>query len=156
MAKLRDITADRNKEVQGVWLPVGEGFDVKVARMPNPKFNARLQELGRPYRSQLRRGQYDAATVEKLTTEAMAETVLLDWRGLEDDDGNPIPYSQQKAKELLSDNSSFAEIVQELASDYSNFQYDLEESKDNLGKSGNGGTNGATSPSSSNSDTTQD
>ena len=40
---------------------------------------------------------------ERTTKEAIAHTIVLGWRNLEDDNGNSIPYSPEKALEFLKD-----------------------------------------------------
>lgn len=43
------------------------------------------------------------AEMDRIMTALLRETCLLDWGGLEGDDGAAIPYSKDKANELLSD-----------------------------------------------------
>ena len=41
--------------------------------------------------------------MEEISIEAMAHHVLLGWKDIEDDDGNPLEYSPETALELLRD-----------------------------------------------------
>lgn len=43
----------------------------------------------------------DAA--ERVVIECVVETILLDWRGVEDDVGNPVAFNKDQARALLSD-----------------------------------------------------
>lgn len=53
--------------------------------------------------SKRKNGAVDPLERDRITGEAMVEHVLRDWRGLEDDSGNPIPYSKDQAKIFLTD-----------------------------------------------------
>lgn len=92
--------SDLDAEVEGVWVELGDGAEVRVARLNNARHNKVLDRLRRPYRNH--RNIPDDVN-EKIATQAMAEAILLDWKGIEDRDGNPISYSTEKAIELLSD-----------------------------------------------------
>lgn len=66
-------------------------------------FDGAFQELLRPYFELLRKGELPEATRAKLMGEAHAKTVLRGWANLEEDDGTPLPWSEAKAAELMSD-----------------------------------------------------
>lgn len=123
--RLSAFKTDSAKETAGVWFPVGAGLEVLVARMRNAKHRERLRELMRPHLQRVRRGQMDLALVEKLNTQAMGETVLLDWKNLQDDDDKPIPYSKEKAVEILGKVLEFADMVSEFASDIENYREEV-------------------------------
>ena len=46
------------------------------------------------------RGRIDQKEQDRITSECLYQTCLLDWGGLEDDDGKPIPYSKDIAHEI--------------------------------------------------------
>lgn len=46
-------------------------------------------------------GRIDPKEIERITAECLLQTVLLDWDGLERN-GEPVPYSQDLARELLT------------------------------------------------------
>jgi hypothetical protein len=52
------------------------------------------------------------AEVAEIQLQAHAATVLVGWRGLQDDNGNPLPYSRERALELLRGNYRFYRWVQ--------------------------------------------
>lgn len=94
-----------NAEIEGVWVPFAAGIEFRVARYNNPAYIMRLAALRKPYWRELQRNP----TPELMTREAdtltkcVAETLLVDWKGVTDDDGNAVPYSKAKALEFLSD-----------------------------------------------------
>jgi hypothetical protein len=59
----------------------------------------------------------------------LAKAVLLDWKGLIDDDGKEIPYSMDVALELLTNPEyrRFREFVNIAADDEAHFQDEIDE-----------------------------
>lgn len=70
---------------------VGSGFDVT------------FQNLLQPYYDLLRKGELPEAKRAALNGEAHAKTILRGWANLENEDGTPLPWSEAKAAELMSD-----------------------------------------------------
>jgi hypothetical protein len=46
------------------------------------------------------RGMIDAKDQDAITSECLFQYGLLDWDGFEDDEGKPIPYSKELAREI--------------------------------------------------------
>lgn len=97
MGSIEAFASDRTREIDGVWVTVEHGVRLRVARMNNPKYLARLRELMRPHQAELRLGRTryvvdgkeapprDTASdelLEKLSIQAMARTILLGWENL--------------------------------------------------------------------------
>ncbi len=103
MAKLSAIRTDTGKENDGVWIPFELGIELKIARWNNPKFKA-LQDTLTDRRKVLLDKVFlpeeAALDVEK---EAVAQTILLDWRNVEGEDGQPLAYSAEAAVKLFKD-----------------------------------------------------
>jgi hypothetical protein len=128
--KLGDLRMKLSKYAQnltaakdGVEIDLGEGLFIRVARSNNEKYNDYLKKALKPYERQLRMKQLPDATFEKIYNQAIAETVILGWKGLEDADGKDIPYSKEKVVELLADPvySDFKELLLGLASEQAVF-----------------------------------
>lgn len=109
MARLSKLRVDTNKVVNGVWVKYREDIEFLVARNPNPKFNAKLDELFYPHLASIRAKTFDSKLDEALTLEAVCEFILLDWKGLEDDNDKPIKYSKEKAMEIMG-NEEYQDI----------------------------------------------
>jgi len=112
--RISAFITDQRKENEGVWVPLGAGAQVLVARVGNEKYKQSFLRHSKPHRTQLRTGNLEEDAAQKLLNKVMAETVLLDWKGLEDDDGNDILYSTEKAEELLAI-KDFRETIEEIA-----------------------------------------
>jgi hypothetical protein len=100
--KISQFKTNTQKEVDGVWVDLGQGARIKVARLGNPKYKAYFSKATKPYRHQLRAGTLSDEVAERILAECMAETVLLGWEGLEDESGNAIEYNTENAVEVLS------------------------------------------------------
>lgn len=127
MAKISRFATDPNKELTGVWLPMGGGIEVLVARLGNPEFNAFVTRTGKALGPGVRSGNVDPKDAEDLTKRAVAKHVLLGWKNLEDDDDQPIPFSSEKALEIFNEFPEFFRSVMNLASDVDNFRRDVVE-----------------------------
>ena len=72
------------------------------------EINNRLQELKREEREDERKvllGAKELTDEQRIDVqkEVAAQTILVDWKGVEDDDGQPIPYSSDTALEWFRD-----------------------------------------------------
>jgi hypothetical protein len=147
--KIGHFTTDARLEQDGVWVDVAQGLRLKVARLSNPRFLAFSRKISKPHQRQLRLGILDDATIRNLAALAMSRHILLDWEGLEDDRGQPIPYSADKAHELLKTVPDFYRLIEELAADADLFkQQETEELKGNLPAVSSGSSPGDSTKSS--------
>ncbi len=109
--KLSQIRLAGRREVQGEWRELTKGLRFKIAAGVNAEFERCLRELDPVLMREVARVQAAgealsedlSARFSELDTRAIARTVLLDWDGLEEEDGTPIPYSVEKAEEILLD-----------------------------------------------------
>ncbi len=105
------FATDRQAEQDGVWVALGDGARVKVARFNNPRHRAVLDRLRRPYRSLIMSGRdLPDDVAETMTVEATADAILLDWDGISEN-GAPLPFSRETARRLLSELPDFRDAV---------------------------------------------
>ena len=107
---LLDFYTDGPKSREGVWVAVPGGAELKIRRMDNPDYKAFVQRV-RAERG--RRIASDEETREVLR-EAVAATILLDWRGVEFD-GEPVDYSAEYAIRAFEALPAFLDQVVNLA-----------------------------------------
>lgn len=110
----RKFAWDTEATEQGVWRSVFDGAaELKIARFNNPKHNALLRRLREENDELLKDDSTDEAQAKLLEISglALAETVLVDWRGILDEDGNELPYSKEAAYDLLKNYEEFADLV---------------------------------------------
>lgn len=127
--KLSTIKKDVNAAEQGVWVNGVLGdLDVKVASAGNRKYIESLRNALKPYQRNLK--NIDDEVFAEIQNKCVAKHVLLDWRNLQDDAGNDIPYSYEKAFELLNDpeNEEFRKLVISLSEEAEVFRKEALES----------------------------
>lgn len=108
-------------ENEGVWVPMGDGCQVKIARAGNKENRELIKRLVAPHKVALRNNRLPEDTLDTLTIEAMATTILLDWKGMEED-GKPVPYTKENAVRLLTDYKDFRDQVSASSTEMALFQ----------------------------------
>lgn len=101
MDVLKQFGTDEQKEVQGVWHPMGDGR-VLVARSGNRKY---AKAISKAYQQNQHLLQVETDEADKLgddiVIDVMARTILLGWENLSLG-GERLEYSVDNAKRLLS------------------------------------------------------
>lgn len=110
MGFLNKYKTDKTAELEGVWVEVDTGVEMRIARLNNDKARDMRRRLEKPYRS-------FATIPEKVSEEIMrkvvANAVLVDWKGVTGEDGKIIPYSPETAEKLLTD---YPDLLNDVAS----------------------------------------
>lgn len=105
--KLKDLKVNPELVNKGEWignLPELEDLEVHVRGLGNPDYRrVQAQKIRQLPRSKRVGGMISDEDNERIMTECLHETCLLGWRNLLGDDDKPLPYTKEKAKELLFD-----------------------------------------------------
>ncbi len=109
----------------GKWLVTKQGFDVKVAKLNNPNFRIEVVKLQKPHLPLLRSAVDSSELENEITVEAMAKTILKDWKA--EDNGVDVPYTWELGKQYMLASDDFKEDVSVLAVDRTNFKEDIAE-----------------------------
>lgn len=117
---------NENLERDGVWIDMGDGASVKVARSGNRENRAVVKRLLAPHKVALRNDKLSDDVIEKVTIEAMADTILIDWKGISED-GKAVPYTRDNAIRLLTDYKDFRDQVSAFSTELALFQDRQEE-----------------------------
>ena len=117
---------DTKKEQEGVVHDMGEGLKMRIARIGNPNYQKKFQTLSRPHRRALKRGTLADDVAEQLLVQCLAETIVLDWEGLEEG-GKEIPYSLENAIRILTDYPELRSYVNDIANELEGYQAEEEE-----------------------------
>lgn len=96
---LSKYKTDKVAEVSGVWVEVDEGVEWRIARLNNEKARELRRSLEKPYASF---SKIPDNVSEGILRKVVARAVLLDWKGVTDEAGAAVPYSAEKAEELLT------------------------------------------------------
>lgn len=110
----KTFSADSTLEVEGRWAKISRDADVLVARSGNERFVRKMKDLTKKHSFDFAdESEENAKLLDELMVEAMAETVLLGWRGMTRD-GEPYTYNRQNAIEALRV-KDFRKKISELA-----------------------------------------
>lgn len=106
--KISSIKTDPAKVETGIWvtdIPDFEGVRLKVRPTSNPDFRQLYSQLVEATPRHLKRGGQvkDYDTKVAISARCLADTVLLDWEGFEDDTGKTLKYTPELAKAWMLD-----------------------------------------------------
>ncbi len=105
--RLADMKVDSNAIENGVWIgniPDMGSLRLKVRGVGNAAHQAEQTKLyAATPRSEKTGGRLSPAASDRIMAHCLAKATLLDWEGIEGDDGQPLPYSPETALTLLSD-----------------------------------------------------
>ena len=101
---------DQNLETAGIVLNYGqnakgENIDIRIARAggSNSKFSKVAEQVLKPFRRQISNESMDPAKLDELFRVIYARSVVLGWTGVEDEDGNPLPFNEANVVKLFND-----------------------------------------------------
>ena len=110
MSLYTQFETDREIEKTGIVLDYGfnskkQPIQIRMARAggANERYSKLLELRTKPYRRQIQNETLENAVAEKITKEVYAQTVVLGWTGVEDRDGNEMPFTQENCVKLFTD-----------------------------------------------------
>lgn len=112
---------DAAAEKEGIWYDLGNGAQIKVARLGNENNKRVSKRISAPYKFQIQRGTLSDDVQLKLSIAAIAESILIDWKGLIYE-GVAIDYSIDNATKLLTELKDFRDQVMVVANDLQQYQ----------------------------------
>lgn len=134
MPKLKKMQVDPETRETGAWVDLFEDesgmFRVRVRPSSTPGFVAFLQKQAKRSQAVLnqnKRFEADAHELmrrEPVIREAVIRHLLAGWEGLQDEEGNEIPFSTETALELLNnaDSQPLVDAIATAAADSANFR----------------------------------
>lgn len=122
MSLYKQFKTDSNVERTGIVLQYGvnsqgKPIEIRVARAggSNDAYVKRMEARAKPFRRQIQNETIERAVLLGLVREVFAETVVLGWEGVEDANGNALPFSRENAIKLFTDLPDLFDDVQEQA-----------------------------------------
>ena len=131
---------DEKKADAGVWIDIADGISIKIAKLGTVKYQEALMRYTRRHQAIIRLNRLDPKMMADITANTLADSILLDWKGVIIDD-IPIDYNRDNAYKMLKEYPDFRTLVENNANDASNFQddaIDLEVDTKNLPITSNG------------------
>lgn len=121
------------ESVEGKWFTF-DGAEFKIAYYDRNDFLRTSHKIGKRYREGIKA---DAALERVMTVEIMAETVLIDWRGVKSN-GVDLPPTKANKILLLGTIAPFRDFVSAKSSELSNYTLEAEAEDAEALKSGDG------------------
>ncbi|KQT13994.1 hypothetical protein ASG40_19400 [Methylobacterium sp. Leaf399] len=104
--KLSSLKVDAAKIEGGAWvgnIPEMGDLRLKVCGLQNARYRRLQSKLTDAIpRAKRQGGRIDPDEMDRVTAICLRETVLMDWSGLENEDGSPLSYSKEVAGEYLT------------------------------------------------------
>ncbi len=120
------VETDPTLEADGVEVTLAEGVSIIVRPMRNEAFRKHLQSLLKPYERRIQQKRMDAVLQDDLTRKAIAQHVLIGWKGIQVD-GKALKYSPAAAEELMKKYEDFQEDVLTAAMSRETFRAEIVE-----------------------------
>lgn len=117
---------DKQKEEEGVWVKMGEGAEVRVARLGNKQYLEAVRRLSSKHKVASRNNKLADEVTLDVTVNAFAEAILLEWKGIQEN-GKNLPYTRENAARLLKEYADFREDIAAIAMNMENFKREQEE-----------------------------
>ncbi len=130
MAKLNALKSDVATEAGGVWVHYLAGVELLIARLGHPTYRAYIEKHSRIHRRLIRSETDEGrAKLDDIVRWAVSKFVLIGWRNIEDDDGQPIEYSAQAAYGFLGQEElrDLYDFVVEFAKERQNYNDEADE-----------------------------
>jgi len=127
--KLNRIRQDLDRAGKGVWCPYVEDVELLIGGSSQQEYANYIRRATKPYQNLIRRDQMPDDKAQEIMVRGAARYLLLGWKNLQDDNGEDIPYSEDKAHELLSDPRlrDLYRFVTDMSNENSLFAEDQEE-----------------------------
>lgn len=125
------IIDEQNTKIDtGSWVEFKDSHFL-IASSSSLKFLRTMARLQKPYKRKIERNEMDPGDQQKILIQAISESVLLDWKGVQNSTGNEVPYSKDLGAQALKNDPEFREFVMEISSDLANFKQEESEHEGN-------------------------
>lgn len=124
--KLKKLNLDA--QANGVTVDLGDNSSVTLRSTASKQYTDYIQQRLKPYKASLKSKSLGdealAKIFEGITADALADIVVINWSGIQDENGVDIPYSKEKAHEIFTDPAyaEFKELVSGLAAENETFR----------------------------------
>lgn len=107
------FATDATTEEQGQWVDFGDGVELRIAATASRRADRALERHRAQYHRHYVHGRTIPLDVRLEADISLAAAVLVDWRGpgITGRDGQPIPYSADAARQLMTDLRELREQV---------------------------------------------
>ena len=132
MSLYKQFKTDQSIEKAGIILHYGSNskgqpIEFRVARAggANDQYAKVMELKTKPHRRQIQNETIDLATLERILREVYAQTVVIGWSGVEDENGNDLPYTVENCIKLFADLPDLFKDIQEQTQKSALFRQEL-------------------------------
>lgn len=132
MSLYKQFATDKNVERDGVVLSYGKNsknkdINIRIARAggANIRYTKLLEAAIKPYRRQLQNETMDNGVAEDITMRVYAQSVVLGWEGVEDENGNDMKFTVENCMKLFKDLPDLWADIQSQATRAALFRQDI-------------------------------
>jgi len=120
---------DVDREEEGIWVELYEGVLVNIVSTSSKRYLDATERLTKPHRDRIRRKTISNRELNRISALAISQGALIDWRGVTDDKGKAIPFTQEAADKMLTDPAyqPFVDAIAEAAGNHATFLKEFEE-----------------------------
>lgn len=128
MSLYKKFKTDSACETDGVWLDYGDDCRIKIARAggSNKRFLKSAEKFRRRYKRQLELEILSNDVAQREAIKIYAESVVLDWEGVTDAEGNELNCNQENITKLFTDLPDLFIDVQQMALNASLFREEID------------------------------
>lgn len=138
MSLFKQFATNKEAEQDGIWVDFGPnedgtvpGFKIARAGKSNKKWTKAVERATKPHRRQMDLGTLDNVIAEKLMLGVFVDSILIDWRNVQDKDGKEIKLSKESATALFE---ALPELYDELSTNASKAAMFRDEALENEAK----------------------
>lgn len=131
MNLFKQFATDPQAEKEGVRFEIGVNsqgetiaFQIARAGGQNIRFAKSMESKTKPYKTQIQTNTIDPETAARLMREVFAESVVIGWEGVEDEDGKLLTYSPEAAATLFEQLPELYALLQEQAQNVALYRKD--------------------------------
>lgn len=113
----KNYKTDPSKETDGVWVDFAEGVRVKIARAggTNHQYLKSVERETKPYRRAIQNGSISVDVADTIIKKVYAETIILGWENVTDENGKPLKFTKEACLKVLTDLPEFFAEVKMIA-----------------------------------------
>ena len=123
--KMEDVA----REIDGVWIDYQDDAKLLIARMGNPQNRKAYERAQARFRGKIKRDKMTADDRIEVMAKCLADSILLDWKGINDHESKKLKYTPEMAYQALRWDLDLREFVADQADLAENFRADEIEEK---------------------------
>ena len=122
------FATNKDKETDGEWCVIAPEVEFLVSRLGGAN-SEKMKKVGafkfKPHARKIQEGKLPTEKETAIMAEIFVDVCLKDWKGVLDEENNPIEFSRENAIKFLTELPELLAHLTEFASDVENYKVDL-------------------------------